>query len=413
MSKDNERKLLKALDKAATLSIGNSDPDDVLIKVASEYNLTPPELCRVVEAYNKAKSVAYLKKAASEDRAGDFPLADMSRISGRIYGMDKVEAEADIPLRDYASAYITTEFDKVASEKETAVTVRVTTPRARESVWKEAMDHFDVQKNVKAILTNRLRDNMTKRAMALRKIASYCEHFRPVELTKVARTLVNGYGEKQANEMIDELNMNMKCNRLPKNIEKTAHAVIFPCSEPYVSLSKIAELNTVVSKAKADLAWFEKEAEDIGPNVLARSLGDFSQMLGSAEKSRKDNLDIGTGMPTEWDNYLKELNSKRMLYNLYRFDPVIQSYPISDVASTYNEVLTTTPGLADNTAWMRAALRRSLTQGKAVDPFEIKDMLMAQSQKTTGAKDYASTVKAMSGSDSEDRGSRKQNSDEG
>jgi hypothetical protein len=461
MSKDNERKLLKALDKAATMSIGNSDPDDVLIKVATEYKLTPPELSRVVEAYNKAKSVAYLKKAAAEDRAADFPIADMSKISGRIYGMEKIESEAVIPLRDYASMYFGQPLEKTAAEedkrtfaqkylfnkdthkeiiggaakkvagigkhvvdkakeissdlKKPAETYadlrgiehkageRVATPRARESVWKEAMDHFHVQDHIKTILTNRVRETMNKRACELKKIAEYCEHFRPADLVKVARTLVNGYGEKHAEEMINELNMNMKCNRLPRNIEKTAHAVIFPCSEPYLSLSKIAALSTTLATAKKDLDWFVKEAEDEGPNALAKRLGDVTQFLGSGEKARKDNIDINTGMPTEWDNYLKELNSKRMLYNLYRSDPVIQSYPLYDVADTYNEVLNTTPSLADNKAWMRAALRRSLTQGKAVDPFEIKDMLMANKEKTVGAKNYTETVARM-GQGDEDKG---------
>ncbi len=397
MSKDNERKLLKALDKAATLSIGNSDPDDVLIKVATEYKLTPPELSRVVEAYNKAKSVAYLKKAAAEDRAGDFPLADMSRISSRIYGMEKTEAELVIPMRNYASEYIASEsLDKVASVEVAIPTPRFRTAvRARESVWKEAMDHFDVQKNVKTILVNRVRETSNKRACELKKIAEHCEHFRPADLVKVARTLVNGYGDKHAGEVIDELNLNMKCNRLPKNIEKTAHAVIFPCSEPYISLSKIAGLTTKLDAAKKDLDWFEKVAEDEGPNILAKATSGINKILTDPDKPRKDNIDINTGMPTEWDNYLKELNAKRMLYNLYRFDPIIQSYPLSDVADTYNEVVTTTPGLADNKAWMRATLRRSLTQGKSIDPFEIKDMLMAQTQKTVGGKNYADTVSKM------------------
>lgn len=391
MSKENERKLLKALDKAATMSITETDPNKVLVKVAQEFKLTHPELCRVTEAYNKAKSVAFLKKASSEDRANDFPLADMTKISESIYGVEKTAEEKTFPVRNYADMYNSTLFEKTAAETKTESTPRPAVPRSRASVWKQASEYYESQSAVKSILDNKRRNFKVQRDYTLKKVASICEHMKKDELTKVARLLVNAYGIEKGAEYIKEINQNVKCNKLPENLQKTAHAAMFPIGEVYLGLSDIHSLGLQLDRSRKDFEWFQKNAEDVEPGPLVKQVGDLSKLL-VIEPKTPEAVDIHTAMPSKWDPHLKNLEAKKMIYDLYRFDPVVQSYPLSDVGDAYNEIVGTTPALADNKAWMRASLRRMLTQGKAVDPFEIKDMLASAGSRAQAAKEYAALV---------------------
>ena len=62
---------------------------------------------------------------------------------------------------------------------------------------------------------------------------------------------------------------------------------------------------------------------------------DTSEALGNFFDKKTprsaDFVDPQTGMKPEWDTYLKALEANKLLYELYRFDPVIQSYPFNDV----------------------------------------------------------------------------------
>ena len=394
MSKNNEKKLLRALDKAANLSRSGLEPDHVLTKVAGEFQLTPQEICRVVETYNKAKSVAFLKNASSDFRANDFPLADSKKVISNIYSKEEKEAtEKDIPLKDYAAMCSYTQQEKVAAEAAPHKRDR-SCDRDKASIWKEALAFEDLQNGVQKDLETTYAETRKKLENSMQKVSKHCEFAKEKELKKVARLIINAHG-KQGEMFIDDINKRMMKPTLPI-LEKTAHAAMFPIGEPYIAIAEAFTQGEKLAKVAKDMEFFQKQA-DAGLEAAIGASSALKNVMKSPAKAKPEFIDSRTGLSPEWDNYLKALQAKKMLYTLYRFDPLIKSYPLEDVTEVYNEMAELTPSLANNKAWMRATMRRMLTQGKVSDPFELKDMMTGESQHTQALQSHVNTLTSMYG----------------
>lgn len=79
----------KSLNQAIKLHNSGMRANDSIIKVAKENELNPETICRVVEAFNIAKTKAYVKVA--EDKAGDFDVADKKEVIKRVFENSSVE----------------------------------------------------------------------------------------------------------------------------------------------------------------------------------------------------------------------------------------------------------------------------------------------------------------------------------
>lgn len=73
----------KSLNQAIKLHNSGVGANDSIIKVAKDNELNPETICRVVEAFNIAKTKAYVKVA--EDKAGDFDVADKKEVIKRVF----------------------------------------------------------------------------------------------------------------------------------------------------------------------------------------------------------------------------------------------------------------------------------------------------------------------------------------
>lgn len=73
----------KSLNQAIKLHNSGIGANDSIIKVARDNELNPETICRVVEAFNIAKTKAYVKVA--EDKAGDFDVADKKEVIKRVF----------------------------------------------------------------------------------------------------------------------------------------------------------------------------------------------------------------------------------------------------------------------------------------------------------------------------------------
>lgn len=73
----------KSLNQAIKLHNSGMGANDSIIKVAKDNELNPETICRVVEAFNIAKTKAYVKVA--EDKAGDFDVADKKEVIKRVF----------------------------------------------------------------------------------------------------------------------------------------------------------------------------------------------------------------------------------------------------------------------------------------------------------------------------------------
>lgn len=394
MSKSNEKRLLKSLDKAANLSRAGMDPNLVLTKVAKEFQLTPQEICRVSETYNKAKSVAFLKKASSENRAGDFPLADSKTIIQGIYGtVEKQASDGSFSMRNYSTTRSYTVLEKTATEEKKTVPRVSSCERDPGSVFKEATEFTYLSRQIQSDMFNKYASERDNLETAIRKVAEYCQVAPEKDLKKTARLIVNAHGE-QGVKFINDVNKRMFKECLPV-VEKTAHAAVFPACEPFISVANAFEHGKNLVKTSRDIDSFDKQADADLLSLIGAGVPQGKAKTKAPEQ--EGFVDPQTGMSPVWDNYLKDLQAKKTLYTLYRFDPIIKSYPFEDVIDMYNEVADTTPSLANNKAWMRASMRRMLTQGKAADPFELKDMMQAETARTGSQKQHVDMMSSIYG----------------
>jgi hypothetical protein len=196
LSKPEERNLVKAIERAISYTNKGESPDAALTKVAKEEKLTPPFIQRMVEAFNKSKSVYTMKEASEQDRHKPFELADANTIISNLY-TDSTEKEAAAvePLKTVFSFGLDAmlhakPMDKVASIE--AVTPKATDSDVRETatrLYKQAHVADGVQRK----LHNDTLENKYAFDNALEKVAEQVLGMSDSNLRKVAQTVVSGY----------------------------------------------------------------------------------------------------------------------------------------------------------------------------------------------------------------------------
>jgi hypothetical protein len=106
----------KSLTDAIKLHNEGESANQSIVKVARQNELNPETISRVVEAFNIAKTKAYVKLAS--DKSGDFELADKQTVIKSVFnnsnGSEKVSNQENFSEFDGFSEY--TEFDKNANE---------------------------------------------------------------------------------------------------------------------------------------------------------------------------------------------------------------------------------------------------------------------------------------------------------
>jgi hypothetical protein len=96
MTKEGEARLRDALDSVVDLVNAGTNPDDAIVKVASQRAIPPGHIGLMVAAYNTGRTTRH-REAPSLllDKAADFPIADAPTILERLYP-SKVKSAAAI-----------------------------------------------------------------------------------------------------------------------------------------------------------------------------------------------------------------------------------------------------------------------------------------------------------------------------
>jgi hypothetical protein len=96
ITKEGEARLRAALDEVVDLVNDGKDPDDAIVKVASERSIPPGHISLMVAAYNTGRTTRHREAHSSLlDKAGDFPIADAPAILEKQYP-SKVKSAAVI-----------------------------------------------------------------------------------------------------------------------------------------------------------------------------------------------------------------------------------------------------------------------------------------------------------------------------
>lgn len=106
----------KSLTEAIKLHNEGESANDSIVKVARQNELNPETISRVVEAFNIAKTKAYVKLAA--DKSGDFELANKQDVIKSVFNDSSVSNKIShhIEFSDFSGFSESTTLDKSANE---------------------------------------------------------------------------------------------------------------------------------------------------------------------------------------------------------------------------------------------------------------------------------------------------------
>lgn len=94
ISPEAEQRLIDSVQQAIGLTNAGGDPSEAVAKVASDRGYNTDFTARMVEMYNTSRTLAHFKQASAEERAADFPLADLAKVAELLAGPDSGEAPA-------------------------------------------------------------------------------------------------------------------------------------------------------------------------------------------------------------------------------------------------------------------------------------------------------------------------------
>ena len=106
----------KSLTEAIKLHNEGESANDSIVKVARQNELNPETISRVVEAFNIAKTKAYVKLAS--DKSGDFELADKQNVIRSVFNESSISNKIshNVGFSDFDGFSESNTFDKNANE---------------------------------------------------------------------------------------------------------------------------------------------------------------------------------------------------------------------------------------------------------------------------------------------------------
>ena len=104
----DESRIVRAVEEAITWANTGLSPNESIQKVAVAKQFSPTIIARMVEGFNKSKSVFMLKNASDEERPKPFELADTSKIVQGIFSAPEQQQKV-------ASTLPTTDFSNLGS----------------------------------------------------------------------------------------------------------------------------------------------------------------------------------------------------------------------------------------------------------------------------------------------------------
>ena len=432
-----ERRVLVGLEKAVALSRSGMEPDDAMVKVASDMGFAPELVKRCCEAYNKSKAVHVLSTRPPSTRHEPFSKTSATRVLSRVFGagVDDGPLEISFTAKEASEARAMTKAASALPEG----------PVNREQFLKEA-DELAYRRerriNSGVILgLEHLRQEagVAKAAMeqALTKAASALKYLNPGERDKALRLMVNKYGdrgvafgrlmgtrlgvepklEKTSSwavlpsrspypEMVDAMDKATRyidtrgrVERLARGMAKQAGAGRAMLTAAYLGLRRpggdTSKATTQDEKGSGDDA---KEAEARAGSKLGAALGLGvltvpGAITGGAIAAARQPRDIlaglaaihGAGDVKSYKDVLdpaflaqaRVIDLKQGFVDAALSKGIAGNYPLADVREAFNNLVGVMPELAN--PGMRPALvalmKRQLSQNQLMDPAEIHQLI--------------------------------------
>jgi len=389
LGKDEERKLVSAIERAIMYTNKGQSPNDAITKVAKEDKLTPPFIHRMVEAFNKSKSVYTMKEASESDRHKPFELANADVIVSNVYAPAVEKEAADVTPLNLGFRFGVSQMFSAPGTMQKSATAHVQT----EKDLRDTVNQFFKQASIAEGVLRKLHTDTTNTRYefekALEKVAEHVLGMPDKMLQKVAQNVVNGYPGTGKQLMAIIRN---KTRRSIPELNKTANAVIFPATEPYIAISQVYEYAEKLASCEREEDKFEKETrglkkeaknflETMSANALANIAAPGEITLGESLQGTpvKKKIDSDELLDPEFYNRLKSYDAKRALMSLFLYDKDLKDYKYSDIVEAYNTSVGSVPEAQLNPVVLKTLMMKNLESSGIKDVFELsQEQALAQ-----------------------------------
>jgi hypothetical protein len=379
LASNDQNRLIGAIEQAIGHTKAGLTPNAAIEKMARAEEYNPQFIDRMVQGFNKAKSVHHMKEASASNRHESCELADAKVIIGNIYSPKHKEASVDCAI---PSSLSNVDFSSKLEKSAALVTktCKSYNPELTAASYSRALqaqsDFFGKLEKIAAA------EQSVHRQKFMRSLDTICDYCRPMtdrELQKTARKAVNGYpgvGNRMMNLVAHKIGRTLPAETL----QKTASGNIFPAKEPFISMQEAYQSAKAMADAEVWHTHISKEASG--------SLGMAKSFLANAAAQRvarplTDALDYRKELETEgaaddildsnYFNKSKALEAKRALYDMMLTDDKFKGYDHSQMVGAWNSLAGSHPKLlTENPAAASALMLQHLETGGRRDLHEIE-----------------------------------------
>lgn len=418
----DEARIVRAVEEAIAWANTGLLPNDAIQKVAVEKQFSPTIIARVVEAFNKSKSVYMLKNATEDERVKPFPLANTAEIVAAIFDaqVPQQKVAAKLPVQDFShlGLYKNQEMQKAADTKADTETIPI------HSFARRLEKYASFCSKVLETLSFRVAQRRREFNQTVEKTAEELQQLPANKLHKVAQMIHNGYPETGP-KLIKILRAYTRCN-LP-DLQKTAHGVLFPAKEPYLSIARVYDAANRWAQAKNAQQIFEKDARegaglfreflkgegefghikqavDVKP-VYQSFLGSTLAAAGLGEKPQQEDPSKSDKIMDVVEpgvfNRLKEMEARRNLMKLVLYDPELSEYEMPELVRAYNEAVSSVPDAYRHSSVLKNLMLQNLESSGVKDPYQLgqevtlgKNLAEMHKTRTVAGQEEVSTEKS-------------------
>jgi hypothetical protein len=357
-----ENRVIGAVEQAIAATNQGLSPDDAIAKVAAEQQFGPELCARMVEAFNKSKSVAYLKHAAAADRPKAFPLADTAAVLARVYRPVEKVAAAQPPRQDFSTLDFASAgpvFEKAAADREETIPVHSALARLEKfSSFCTKVGEYTRQETLRA------RHDFNE---AVKEAAERMLPLSDGAFEKVAQLVINAHAQmgRQLMEVLAE-----QTRKPLAPLQKTASCAIFPAQQPYLSVARVFAAAQKFARANYVEQALAKQAA-LGGNLFSSFIGAMAA-TAAGEAGKKPEARALDVIDPKVFNEIKELEARETLTHLMLYDPDLKRYEMPQLVGAYNRAVAVAPDAFKTPGILKSMMVQDLESGGVKDPMTMR-----------------------------------------
>jgi hypothetical protein len=435
MSKQDERRVLGALERAIGMTNDGTHPTEAIQKVAEDERFNPPMVQRMVEAYNVSKMLNHLGHVKGAARADTFPIASSETILQNMYP-EQPQTTAAKEAAVFVPAEInrpeTVNFNKVAAKFSDLLSASDFNKKAEvygsdpELELKRTFAKRASLRKAEAEALSQVRRHYFEIIGLAKQAGSQFRFVAHRPFAEVEQDIVAAYGSMGKTAM-DLIYGSTNLIEKRADINENHRAFFNQNDHPYRTVvamiresREFAKAAEVAAKASIAVKEYEQATGCRQPMTKASFRNELDSILGGDDSddesfvkksveampavpfvhqnvtdSMKNVANIGMSMagvkPTPYEDVKEEvaremadpvhetklqgIRTQAILNDFISNDPVLSTYDPADLTRAYNQVAELSPSVSQQPAVLRGVLRRMMQQEGVIEPFEAQQLV--------------------------------------